>query len=58
MNQAAMITGIIGLLAALFLVVRHGAFARLGMSAKIKMGLIWVAIILGLVLVLRVIGVS
>ncbi|GFM29497.1 hypothetical protein [Novosphingobium sp. PY1] len=51
-----MVVSIISVLGALILVTSNARFRELGTRRKIRLGLIWVAIIIGLVLFIQVTG--
>lgn len=51
-----MVVSIISVLGALILVTSNARFRELGMRRKIRLGLIWVAIIIGLMLFIQVTG--
>ncbi|AIT78962.1 hypothetical protein [Novosphingobium pentaromativorans] len=56
MNTTAMIVSIISVLGALILVTSNARFRELGARRMIRLGLIWVAIIVGLMLIIDVTG--
>jgi hypothetical protein len=56
MSTTAQIVTIIALLASLFLVTRGLQSHRLGQSAIVRMGVTWVLIIIGLVVLIRLIA--
>jgi len=51
-----MVVSIISVLGALILVTSNARFRELGTRRKIRLGLIWVAIIIGLMLFIQVTG--
>lgn len=56
MSTAGMIVSIIAVIGALILAMSNSGLRNLGMSRAIRLALIWVAIIVGLVLVIRLTG--
>jgi len=58
MNQGAMIVSLISVLACLFLVTRNSELLSLTGAAKARLALIWLAIIIGVVLVIQYLGLA
>ena len=56
MSAAAMIVSIIAVIGALILATNNSRFRSLGMARAIRLAFIWVAIIVGLVLVIQLTG--
>lgn len=54
--QTGTIVSIIAVIACLILATRSAPFRNLGMSGTVKYALIWVAIIVGLVMIIQVSG--
>ncbi|CDO38882.1 MULTISPECIES: hypothetical protein [Novosphingobium] len=56
MNTTAMIISIISVLGALILVTSNARFRELGSRRMIRLGCIWAAIIVGLMLIIQLTG--
>lgn len=56
MSAAAMIVSIIAVIGALILATNNSRFRSLGKGRAIRLALIWVAIIVGLVVVIQLTG--